>query len=81
MHFTGMDSKGHLNLMVMAYVDDLIVSGEAQAVQTFIQEIQKTFSLKHVDYLTPDNPVELLGRIIQGQEIRTNHNGNFLRSS
>ena len=63
--FTGMDSKGHLNLMVMAYVDDLIVSGEAQAVQTFIQEIQKTFSLKHVDYLTPDNPVEFLGRIIK----------------
>ena len=62
---TGMDSKGHLNLMVMAYVDDLIVSGEAQAVQTFIQEIQKTFSLKHVDYLTPDNPVEFLGRIIK----------------
>ena len=26
--FTGMDSKGHLNLMVMAYVDDLIVSGK-----------------------------------------------------
>ena len=63
--FTGMDSQGHLNLMVMAYVDDLIVSGEAQAVQTFIQEIQKTFSLKHVDYLTPDNPVEFLGRIIK----------------
>ena len=63
--FTGVDSKGHLNLMVMAYVDDLIVSGEAQAVQTFIQEIQKTFSLKHVDYLTPDNHVEFLGRIIK----------------
>ena len=61
--FTGVDSKCHLNLMVMAYVDDLIVSGEAQAVQTFIQEIQKTFSLKHVDYL--DNHVEFLGRIIK----------------
>ena len=63
--FTGMDSKVHLNLMVMAYVDDLIVSGEAQAVHTFMWEIQKTFSLKHVDYLTPDNPVEFLGRIIK----------------
>ena len=63
--FTGVDSQGYLNLMVMAYVDDLIVSGEAQAVQTFIQEIQKTFSLKHVDYLTPNNPVEFLGRIIK----------------
>ena len=63
--FTGKDSTGHLNLMVMAYVDDLVVAGEAQAVQEFIQEIQKTFSLKHVDYLTPDNPVEFLGRIIK----------------
>ena len=63
--FTGVDSKGHLNLMVMAYVDDLIVSGEAQAVQTFIQEIQKTFNLKHVDYLTVNSPVEFLGRVIK----------------
>ena len=63
--FTGVVSKGHLNLTVMAYVDDLIVSGEAQAIQTFIQEIQKTFSLKHVDYLTTDSPVEFLGRIIK----------------
>ena len=39
--FTGMDSKGHLNLMVMAYVDDLIVSGEAQAVQTFIRRFRR----------------------------------------
>ena len=63
--FTGVDSKGHLNLMVMAYVDDLIVSGEAQAVQTFIQEIQKTFNLKHVDYLTVNSPVEFPGRVIK----------------
>ena len=63
--FTGKDSTGHLNLMVMAYVDDLVVAGEAQAVQEFIQEIQQTFSLKHVDYLTPDNPVEFLGRIVK----------------
>ena len=63
--FTGVDSQGHLNLMVMAYVDDLIVSGEAQAVQTFTQGIHKTFSLKHVDYLTPNNPVEFLGRIVK----------------
>ena len=34
--FSGMDSKGHLNLIIMAYIDDLIVSGEAQAVQEFI---------------------------------------------
>ena len=45
--------------------DDLVVAGEAQAIQEFIQEIQKTFSLRHVDYLTPDNAVEFLGRIIK----------------
>ena len=78
--FTGVDSKGHLNLMVMAYVDDLIVSGEAQAVQTFIQEIQKTFSLKHVDYLTTDSPVEFLGRIIKVKN-QVKSPWNFLRSS
>ena len=59
------DSTGHLNLMVMAYADDLVVAGEAQAIQKFIQEIQETFSLKHVEYLTPDNPIEFLGRIIK----------------
>ena len=63
--FTGLDSSGHLNLMVMAYVDDLVVAGEAQAVQKFIQDIQETFSLKHVEYLTSENPVEFLGRIIK----------------
>ena len=68
--FAGMDSKGHLNLMVMAYIDDLVVAGEAQAAQEFIQEIQKTFSLKHVDYLTPDNPAEFLGRIIKVKKSR-----------
>ena len=60
----GVDSKTHLNLMVMVYVDDLVVPREAQALQTFIQEIQKIFNFKHVDYFTPDKPVEFLGREI-----------------
>ena len=30
-----------------------------------MQEIQKTFSLKHIGFLTPDHPVEFLGRIIK----------------
>ena len=78
--FTGMDSTDHLNLMVRAYVDDLVVAGEAQAVQEFSQEIQKTFSLKHVDYLTPDNPVEFLGRIIKVKN-QGKSQWSFLRSS
>ena len=63
--FTGRDSSGHVNLIVMAYVDDLVVSGESSSVLRFFQELQKTFSLKRIDYLTPDHPVEVLGRIIK----------------
>ena len=36
--FIGRNSEGSLNLMVMAYVDDLVVAGEAHSVQAFIQE-------------------------------------------
>ena len=55
----------------MAYVDDLVVSGESLSVQKFSQEIQKVFSLKHIDYLTSEHPVEFLGRVIkkEGQVI------------
>ena len=49
----------------MAYVDDLVIAGEDHAVQKFIQDVQETFSLKHVEYLTPDHPVEFLGQIIK----------------
>ena len=63
--FTGLDSSGHINLIVMAYVDDLVIAGEDHSVQKFIKDIQETFSLKHVEYLTPDHPVEFLGRVIK----------------
>ena len=66
--FTCMDSTGHLNLMVMAYVDDLVVAGEAQAVQAFIQEIQKTFQSQACG--RPHSRQDH-----QGQEIKANHNG------
>ena len=49
----------------MAHVDDLVIAGEDHSVQKFVKDIQETFSLKHVDYLTPDHPVEFLGRIIK----------------
>ena len=49
--FTGCDSSANVNLIVMTYVDDLVVSRESASV---LQEIQKTFSLKHIDYLTPE---------------------------
>ena len=46
------------------YVDNLVIAGEDQAVQKLIQDIKEIFSLKHVEYLTSDHPVEFLGRII-----------------
>ena len=35
--FTGLDASGHVNLIVMAYVDDLVVSGESASVRRFFQ--------------------------------------------
>ena len=55
--FTGCDSSGNINLIVMAYVDDLAFSGESSSVQSFFRETQKVFSLKHIDYLTTDHSV------------------------
>ena len=68
--FTGFHSSGHINLIVMAYVDDLVIAGEDHAVRKFIQDIQEIFSLKHVEYLTTDHPVEFLGRIIKVKKSR-----------
>ena len=63
--FIGRDSSSKLSILAMAYVDDLIISGEKETVQNFFQEIPKVFSLKHMDYLTADHSRKLLGRIIQ----------------
>ena len=40
-------------------------AGEDHSVQKFIKDIQETFSLKPAEHLTPDHPVEFLGRIIK----------------
>ena len=71
---------GHVQLAVMAYVDDLVLSGSAQMVKEFISVIQETFTLKHINFLTSENPVEFPGRTIKRLK-----NGNIkwksLRSS
>ena len=59
------DQNGHVELAVMAYVDDLVISGSAQMVRDFIMMIQEGLTLKHVNFLTSDNPVEFLGRTIK----------------
>ena len=63
--FLKKDQDGHVQLVVMAYVDDLVISGSAQMVKDFIVSIQEEFTLKHVNFLTPENPIEFLGRSIK----------------
>ena len=63
--FLKKDQDGHVQLVVMAYVDDLVISGSAQMVKDFIVSIQEEFTLKHVNFLTSENPVEFLGRSIK----------------
>ena len=63
--FLKKDQNGHVQLAVMAYVDDLVISGSAQMVKDFIVMIQEEFTLKHVNFLTSENSVEFLGRTIK----------------
>ena len=63
--FLKKDQDGHVQLVVMAYVDDLVISGSAQMVKDFIVSIQEEFTLKHVNFLTSENPIEFLGRSIK----------------
>ena len=63
--FLKKNQDGHVQLVVMAYVDDLVISGSAQMVKDFIISIQEEFTLKHVNFLTPENPIEFLGRSIK----------------
>ena len=55
-----------------AYVNDLVISGSGQMVKEFISMIQEEFTLSHIKFLTPENPVELLSRTIKGLK-----NGNI----
>ena len=63
--FLEKDQMGHVQLAVMAYVDDLFTSGSAQIVKEFISMIHEEFPLKHVNFLTSENPAEFLGRTIK----------------
>ena len=59
------DQNGHVQLAVMAYINNLVISGSAQMVKDFIMMTQEEFNLKHVNFLTSENPVEFLGRTIK----------------
>ena len=59
--FLKKDQLGHVQLAVMAYVDDLVTSGSAHMVKEFISMMQEELTHKHVNFLTSDIPVEFLG--------------------
>ena len=61
--FTRCDSSGHINLIVMAYVDASL----SQESHHQIKDSFRRFRIKHIDYVTPDHLVEFLGRIIKKQ--------------
>ena len=73
--FLKKDHLGHVQLAGMAYFDDLVMSGSAQMVKEFISMIQEEFTLKHVNFLTSQNPVEFLGRTKQETQECQHHNG------
>ena len=61
----GKDHSGKVNLVVMAYVDGLVSASESVRVKKDFKDIQETFSLKHIDFLNPNHPIEFLGRIVK----------------
>ena len=79
--FLKKDQMGHVQLAVMVYVDDLVASGNAQMVKEFITMIQEEFTLKHVNFLASENPVEFLGRTIKRNSKMATSQWNSLRSS
>ena len=59
----------------MAYVDDMVISGESSSVQKFFQEMQKVFSLKNVDIPRIRSLSVVLGPNHQEAKVRSDHNG------
>ena len=55
---------------IMVYVDDLLVLGDKTAVDSTFEAVQKQVLLKHIGYLEPGKPQQLLGRNID-------HFGNY----
>ena len=46
--FLEKDQDGHVQVVVMAYVDDLVISGSAQMVKDFIVSIQEELTLMSI---------------------------------
>ena len=52
------------NLMVLAYVDDLLISGTSRETSLLLEQLRQSFSLKHSTVLTTQQPLRFLGKRI-----------------
>ena len=50
------------NLMVLAYVDDLLIAGTSRETSLFLEQLRQSFSLKHSTVLTTQQPLRFLGK-------------------
>ena len=71
--FTGCDSSSNANLIIMAYVDILVASGESSSMQRFFQETQRVVQAHRLPH---DRSLSgVLGQNHQGLQVRSRHNG------
>ena len=52
------------NLMVLAYVDDLVIAGTSRETSLFLEQLRQPLSLKHSTVLTTQQPLRFLGKRI-----------------
>ena len=52
------------NLMVLAYVDNLLIAGASRETSLLLEQLRQSFSLKHSTVLTTQQPLRFLGRRI-----------------
>ena len=50
------------NLMVLAYVDDLLIAGTSRETSLFLEQLRQSFSLKHSTVLTSTTTTSLSGK-------------------
>ena len=52
------------NIIVLAYVDDLLIAGTSRDTTSFLAQFRQSFSLKHSTVLTSQQPLRFLGNRI-----------------
>ena len=52
------------NIMVLAYVDDLLIEGTSRETSLFLEQLRQSLSLKHCTVLATQQPLRFLGKRI-----------------